>query len=200
MIGQGANVSFFKSISIGAEQLNQAVARKLGISVEEARSLRRRLSETHTPAPQDAVAVRRNPVRQAVLDATRSLLEELGREISLCLRYHAVTFRGPRPSVVYLAGGEAADVQLSSFLSGVLPIPIAAVLSLLPQDKSAVAHKEDRQLGGEWLVALGLCLKQTGKYFNPQQPLLRGTTALPSDRDRMSETASSVESSEVVHV
>src|SRR5204863_6446280 len=90
IIGRDDEINFLKSIEVGGRAINEAVARKLGISVEEARALRRRLSET---APRADVA-KRDPVRQAVFDANRPLVEELGQRVSLCLRYHAVSFSG----------------------------------------------------------------------------------------------------------
>src|SRR5262245_22427046 len=41
IIGKGREISFFKPIDMGAQHLHEAVARKLSISVEEARALRR---------------------------------------------------------------------------------------------------------------------------------------------------------------
>jgi hypothetical protein len=55
-----------------------------------------------------------------VFDATRSTMEELGREIGLCLRYYSVTFRGQRPNKLRLLGGEAADPMLLGVLNAAL--------------------------------------------------------------------------------
>ena len=53
-------------------------------------------------------------------------MEDLTKEISLCLRYYSVTFRGQRPSRVRLMGGEAHDPQLVTMLSGALSISVEA--------------------------------------------------------------------------
>ena len=63
-------------------------------------------------------------MRQAVFDAGRSIMEDLGREVSLCLRYFSVTFRGQRPEKVRLVGGEACDPHLHAVLNTALPIPV----------------------------------------------------------------------------
>jgi len=125
IIGKGKDISFVKPVEIGSSHLHDAVARKLGITKDEARSLRRRLIESGESADAAASAAAKNdPVRRAVHDATRSTVEELAREISLCLRYYSVTFRGQRPTKVRVLGGEASDPQVLAFLGSVLPIPV----------------------------------------------------------------------------
>src|SRR4051812_4533780 len=69
VIGKGREISFLKSIDIGGIQFQEAISKKLGISIEEAQALRRRLAETA-----DAPAEKKDPVRQAVFDATRSVM------------------------------------------------------------------------------------------------------------------------------
>jgi len=128
VIGRGHEISFIKPIEIGGFHFHDAVSRKLGITLEEAEALRRRLVEAGEPA--DAAA-RRDPVRQAVFDATRAPMEELGREISLCLRYFSVTFRGHRPTKLRLIGGEACDPQLQSLLNSALLSPVEIGKQLL---------------------------------------------------------------------
>ncbi|MGB7161410.1 MAG: pilus assembly protein PilM, partial [Tepidisphaeraceae bacterium] len=45
VIGRGREISFLKPIEIGARHMLEAVSEKLGITIEEARALRRRLAE-----------------------------------------------------------------------------------------------------------------------------------------------------------
>ncbi len=52
-------------------------------------------------------------MKQAVHDAIRGSIDELSREVGLCLRYFSVTFRGRRPASVKLVGGEAYTEQLA---------------------------------------------------------------------------------------
>ncbi len=103
LIGKGREISFFKAIEMGGADFNLDVSRKLGIRPDEARALRRRFW-THAETDET--------VRQAVLDATRSTMENLTREICLCLRYHSVTFRGQRAVKVRVSGGEGGEAQL----------------------------------------------------------------------------------------
>lgn len=175
VIGRGHDISFYKPIDIGAGQFHDAVARKLGIEVSEARALRRRLLET--PAEGDG----RDPVRQAVFDATRSTMEELAREVALCLRYYSVTFRGHRPARVRLLGGEAGDPQLIGVLAQALPVPVEPGRPLHSVNTAAMKPSDRRGYMGEWAVALGLSLKMTEGRFGARDGKARDPLAPRED-------------------
>jgi type IV pilus assembly protein PilM len=172
IIGKGRDISFFKPIDIGGQKFNEAVSRKLGISMDEAVALRRRLGES---AQEEAA--KKDPVRQAVFDATRSIMEELSRETSLCLRYYSVTFRGQRPNRVRLIGGEANDPQLLSILNGTLPIPCEVGKLMQNVDLSNLKPAERRGSLSEWSVAMGLSLKLTTGHFGGRDGTSRETQA-----------------------
>jgi type IV pilus assembly protein PilM len=163
IIGKGRDISFFKTIDIGSLKLQDDVSRKLSITFDEARALRRRLIES-TAEVVDAAA-KTDSVRQAVHDAIRSTAEELAREISLCLRYYSVTFRGQRPGKIRLLGGEGGDPLLLSILSGALPIPVEAGRPLYSVNVSQMKPSDRRGTMSEWAVAFGLGLKLTHGYF-----------------------------------
>lgn len=165
VIGRGREISFIKPIDIGGQTFHEAVARKLGITVEEAEALRRRLIEQGDPGDTTA---RRDPVRQAVCDATRSPIEELGREISLCLRYYSVTFRGHRPTRLRLVGGEANDPHLQTLLNGALVIPVEVGRPLFSVNTSRMRPTDRRGPLCEWALALGLSLRKTDQHFGPR--------------------------------
>jgi type IV pilus assembly protein PilM len=160
LIGRGRDVSFFKAIEIGGADFNAAVSRKLDVRYDEARALRRKLWDQNDPDRPDTV-------RLAVLDATRSVIENLAREISLCLRYHSVTFRGQRPMRVRAGGGEGGDPQLLGILHSVLALPVEAARPLFSLDVTGVRGLEKRHPSGEWSVALGLALKRSPGKFAP---------------------------------
>jgi len=166
VIGRGRAISFFKPIDIGGQHLDGDISRKLGITLDEARSLRRRLIDTaNTGAGQSSASPKRDPVRQAVYDATRSIIEDLAREISLCLRYYSVTFRGQRPARVRLLGGEACDPHLQSILNANLPVPVEPLRPLSHVNTSRMKQSDRRGCLSEWAVALGLGLKLTPQRF-----------------------------------
>jgi type IV pilus assembly protein PilM len=160
LIGKGRDISFFKAIEIGGADFNAAVSRKLAIALDEARALRRRNIEQSPEGRPDTVRI-------AVMDATRSVMDNLTREISLCLRYHSVTFRGQRPLKVRLSGGEGGDPQLLSMLHSVLAIPVEPSRPLFSVDCGAMRGFDRRKPSGDWAVAIGLSLKRTGGRFAP---------------------------------
>jgi type IV pilus assembly protein PilM len=190
VIGRGRDISFIKPIDIGGFHFHDAVSRKLGISVEEAEALRRRLVESGEPAD---VASRRDPVRQAVFDATRSPMEELGREISLCLRYYSVTFRGHRPTRLRLIGGEASDPQLQALLNSALVIPVEVGRPLYSVNTSRMKPADRRGAMCEWALALGLSLRTTQQHFGARDGRPRDLSAPAT-----SEEAATPSSAEVV--
>jgi hypothetical protein len=104
-------------------------------------------------------------VRLAVLDASRSAMESLTREVSLCLRYHSVTFRGQRPLKVRVSGGEGGDPQLLPMLHSVLGIPVEPSRPLFNVDCTAMRGFDHRKPSGDWAVAMGLGLKRSAGKF-----------------------------------
>lgn len=192
LIGKGRDISFCKPIEIGSTRLQKDVARKLGITEDEARGLRRRQIESTDPAAAADV----DSVRQAVCDATRSTIEELSREIALCLRYYSVTFRGQRPGKVRVVGGEAGDPQLLSILSASLPIPVETGRPLLSVDTSKMKPADRRGSMSEWAVAMGAGLKRTKGYFGARDGKRRDGPKGAKDSDvEMIDFAQAIEAS-----
>jgi type IV pilus assembly protein PilM len=207
VIGRGRDISFMKPIDLGSVQLHEAVSRKLGITMDEARALRRRLIEA-APGPSLSLdAVKRDSVRQAVFDATRSTMETLGREISLCLRYYSVTFRGQRPVKLRLLGGEAADPLLLGVLNASLGVPVEASNPLFSVDTSRMDASERKGFMSEWAMAFGLSLRLTTQTFAPRDGKPRDpvptTAAEVVDLNKAVEAASpdamAPQSSDLVH-
>ncbi|HEV7300384.1 MAG TPA: pilus assembly protein PilM [Tepidisphaeraceae bacterium] len=162
VIGRGRSVSFVKSIDIGGDHLNDVVAKKLGLDPAESRTLRRRLGDT------GGATGAQDPVRQAVHDVERSVIEDLIREVGLCLRYYSVTFRGSRPTRVRLTGGEAADPSVQALMNAALPMPVEAARPLHSVNISRMKASDRRGSLAEWSVALGLSLKATTRHFGPR--------------------------------
>jgi type IV pilus assembly protein PilM len=115
--------------------------------------------------PADAVALRRHngdrrgdardpEIVRGIDESVRPVLEKLAHELSLCLRYYSVTFRGQPLSEIVLSGGEATDT-LAAWLSSQLDLPCAMGDPLRPFEKDTVAGRH-----GQWDVATGLALRQ----------------------------------------
>lgn len=160
VMGKGRDMSFVKPIDVGGQRFHDAVARKLGISDDEARALRRRLIDSQVDGES-----KKDPVRQAVCDAMRGPMEEMAREIALCLRYYSVTFRGHRPSKVRLVGGEANEPHLASVLNSALPLPVEAARPLYSVNLDRMRPADRGGCLSEWAIAFGLGLKLTTSYF-----------------------------------
>ena len=177
VFGCGEGISFIKQIPIGGENFNQEIASKLGVGINDAEILRRRLqtekSEGHphlqNSANGDPSELATNceiearldaSTRQVMIDAISGVAEELAKEISLCFRYHTVTFRGKRVERAVFAGGEAYENILLNILKRQLAVDIELAQPLKGFDTMNVNF--DSYKGGflcEWTVAVGLSLK-----------------------------------------
>jgi type IV pilus assembly protein PilM len=101
VIARGDHPMFIKHIDFGGNLLDEAVARSLKMKLADAASLRRHNG--------DRRADRRDPeITRGVDQAIRPLLDRLATELSMCIRYFSVTFRGQSLSRVVFGGGEAS--------------------------------------------------------------------------------------------
>ncbi|MGF1635157.1 MAG: pilus assembly protein PilM [Phycisphaerae bacterium] len=171
IIGRGADITFCKTIELGGSHVHAAVARKLGVSLEEARALRKRFDLITDPQEQAG------GVRQAVEDAARSTFEMLAREIALCMRYHSVTFRGTRPGLVRVVGAEGDDKQLLEVLNQQLPVrtELARPLDAVGGLTNSPVRDETQ---GRWALAMGLGLRKAKGPFAPADGTTRQQQAV----------------------
>jgi type IV pilus assembly protein PilM len=153
IIGKGQQVIFIKQIPIAGQHLTRQVAEKLGITASEAVILRRKLRE------EDSGGLDEETVR-SVNDAMSGLIESLAREISLCFKYYAVTFRGQTPCEAVFAGGEAYESVLMDALCRHLGVKIRIAEPLRGFDltRANFNRRRNPQMC-EWAVAVGLGLK-----------------------------------------
>jgi Tfp pilus assembly PilM family ATPase len=154
VIGKTGEIIFAKQIDIASEQINRQIASRLDIGIDEAVHLRSKLLNK-------SQAVEIEPAMlQIVIDSIHSVVDGLAKEISLCFRYYAVTFRGHRPSQVVFAGSEAYEQTLINALERHLGIKIEVTEPLRGFDLSNVEiFKDKKAMLYEWAVAAGLCLK-----------------------------------------
>jgi type IV pilus assembly protein PilM len=178
VIGKGRDISFYKPVEIGGLHLLDAISRKLAITVDEARALRHRLLDAEETG-EGAGHGRKDPVRQAVFDATRSVAEELARELAMCQRYFTVTFRGHRPTRARLLGGEATDPQLQSIIQSSLNIAVEAGRPLFSVDTARMRSVDRRGTMSHWALAMGLSLRFVPGYFPARDGRPRMVTPLP---------------------
>ena len=153
IISRGLQIAFLKQIPIAGRHLNMQVASKLDVGYHEAIVLR---SKLRNPDP-DTIDL---PTRQAVVDAMSQVIEELAKEISLCFKYYAVTFRGNRPTEAVFAGAEAYESTLLDTLKGRLDIEARIAQPFRGFDLTGTDFAfDENSCFCEWAVAVGLGVK-----------------------------------------
>lgn len=164
VVGRGRDLVLVKKIDIGGKDLAEAVAQHLNLSVEEAHELRLQIIGEHASADRDPQSDGKtddpNSMSWTIIDAVRGKVEELGREIALCLRYCSVTFRGLRPRRVMLTGGQAYDPAVMELLGEQLNIECQVGQPLRGIDTSGADLAGDRRgMLAEWNLCAGLSFR-----------------------------------------
>lgn len=146
VIARGADAMFVKHADIGGQQMDEAVAKHLKLSLDDAASLRRHNG--------DRRADQRDPeVARSIAEALRPVLEQLAAELSMCIRYYSVTFRGQPLARIVLGGGEAGQ-SIAEWLTGRLELPCELGNPL----RSFSGAPSGR--ASQWDVAAGLALRE----------------------------------------
>ena len=90
------------------------------------------------------------------------------REIQLCLRYFAVTFRGQRPESITFVGGDAHEPVLMAILGENIDIPCTIGHPLRGVHQADLIGGPDRRtFQPAWAVAAGLALRDS-KWVEPR--------------------------------
>jgi len=147
VIARGPGAMFVKYIDVGGRHLDGAVARRLKMDLADAAALRRHHG--------DRRADQRDPeVSRGILESIRSPLDRLASELSMCVRYYSVTFRGRPLACVVLGGGEASP-SLAEWLTGRLDVPCELGAPLRDFENTRSVGRQ-----GQWDVAAGLALRE----------------------------------------
>jgi len=149
MITRDEELVFYKHIDLGGKAVNEAIAAKLGITAAEAVQMRARLTT-------DAANADEAPLNQALRDAMRAPLEELARELDMCMRYYVVTFRGARPESIVATGRQAGCAQVRETLGNALNLQVEEAQPLRGVQNLGDVARPDRS--SEWAIAAGLSL------------------------------------------
>ena len=168
IVARGPEIIFYKAVPIGAGRFDELASEQLDLSLAEASELRLRL---HRQQMLEAIGVESGceetvapSVQRALADALRPAVEQLGKEITLCLRYCSVTFRGIRCDEVTVVGGEAHGQDLLRMLSDQVGVPFRVGRPMRGLGSETDAGGVDRRSGQpEWATALGLALKPVGE-------------------------------------
>ena len=148
VIARGPDAMFVKYMDIGGRHLDEAVSRHLKMSPADAAALRRHNGDRRVD--------QRDPeVTRSIAESVRPVLDRLCNELSLCLRYYSVTFRGQPLSRCVLGGGEACQ-SLAEWVAERLDLPCELGHPLRNCERAT-----PRGRIGQWDVAAGLALRET---------------------------------------
>lgn len=149
VIAEGASTLFIKYLDVGGKQMDEAVAKFLKLAPTEASQLRRHNGDRRADQ-QD------REVTGSIIESMRPVIDKLAAEISMCVRYHSVTFRG-QPLVRMVLGGGEATPQLLEALQTRLDIRCELGDPLRSYEINVPGGRRS-----QWDVAVGLALREMG--------------------------------------
>ena len=167
MVLRGNQIAFCKTLEIGGEQFDQAVADHLELDLPAAADLRlSRLSQKRpTPNPEDQTTLDEgeSDTDRVVYEAVRPLLYALIKEVAVCLRYYGVTFRGQPPEIMILTGSDAREPYLAEIMQRACQVPVRAddemeTLDLLRPELGSLLSRSAGSISG-WAAAAGLSVR-----------------------------------------
>ncbi len=150
LISTGDEIAFLKVCPVGGHHLDTAIAKDLVLPPHEATQSRLALI--------NAVENDTDPKFEATANAIRPAVEQLAKEIGLCLRYHSVTFRSERPDHVTISG-DAANPIVAKIASEGLQVPVVVGKAFSAAScESAFDDGAVRTGLPQWTTALGLAM------------------------------------------
>lgn len=155
---RGDRIGFCKTIPVGGDGFDRALARTLEIDDRSAQELRRDRRTAHQEGRTLDPAV-----ETGADDALKPLIHDLASEIALCLRHCAVAFRGTRPEQILLSGPDAAEPGLAP-----LVLQRTGLEVVFDDAPGNVARLADDFVGlglsvsdaPAWIAATGLALRE----------------------------------------
>lgn len=161
VFGQEGGICFAKQIPIGGKDFSIEIAKKMDVSLSDAQMLRDKVNQIkNDSADTDDKYFIDASVRQSVVDAIGGISEKLVKEVSLCLRYYTVTFRGKRVERAFFTGGETYENILLNTFKRHMTIDIEIANPFRGIELGKVNLDPDRRKSMcEWSVAVGLGLK-----------------------------------------
>jgi len=147
VIAQDEEILFVKYIELGGKHFDEAVARSLKMEPDAAWAIRRNNGDRRAELQDPEIA-------RSVAESLRPVVDRLANEVSLCIRYHSVTFRG-RPLTRLILGGGEATQNLVERLAARLDLKCELGDPFRTFGNSAVAGRRS-----QWDVAVGLAMRQ----------------------------------------
>jgi len=152
LITRGQRICFFKLIEVGGRHMDDAIASSMELPASAATEVRREWMAGLSTPESDA----------RIISALGPVVQDLAREINLCLRYYSVTFRGRRPEEATVVGGESGNLWLWAKLceeTGLKPSVDEHMASLDLTPVNDIVGGPDQWAA--WTVAVGLSQRQT---------------------------------------
>lgn len=146
VIAEGDQILFVKYIELGGKHFDEAVARHLKMDVSAAWALRRNNGDRRADQQDPEIA-------RSVTESIRPIVDRLANEVSLCIRYHSVTFRGQALSRLVLGGGEATQ-NLVERLAGRIDLKCELGDPFRAYGPAQVPGRRS-----QWDVALGMAMR-----------------------------------------
>ncbi|MCC9604550.1 type IV pilus assembly protein PilM [Blastopirellula sp. JC732] len=148
VIAEGDKILFIKYLDLGGRQFDEAVEKRLDMSAQQAADLRKHNGDRRRTQQDPEIA-------RSLAEAMRPIVEKLLTELSMCVRYHSVTFRGKPLVRLVLSGGEANE-QLAETLGKRLSLDTELGDPLRVYDETQQITRRSI-----WDVAVGLALRAT---------------------------------------
>jgi type IV pilus assembly protein PilM len=155
VLTHGSRLVFARNLLKGGDRLDEAVAKSLNITPDQARELRRRYSADDCPDPAAGEELYRLLGRP---------LQEMADELAQCLNYYESVFRGRSVERAIFVGGSAHDKRLCQSLAQRLNLPAQVgdpLMRVRRLDRNCVAADE-KVPQPDWAVAVGLSLGAAG--------------------------------------
>lgn len=152
VLSQGEKLVFARNLFRGEDQLDAAIAKGLGVPMEQAHSMRLDLVRTAG----DGSAARE------LYRCIDHELDALCDELTQCLRYYETVFRGQSVERTIFVGGQAYDKQLCQLIAQRLNVPAQVGDPLMRIKRIGGAGLciglDRREPQPDWAVAVGLSL------------------------------------------
>jgi len=152
VLAHGSRIAFARNLPVGGRQLDSKVAEGLGISLDEAWQLRRKL------ACGDDVDSRSDEVYR-LLECPAS---ELTKELTQCMRYHESVFPNQAVEQLVFLGGQANDKRFCQTVARQLNLAAHIgdpLVQVAKEGAAALGTGLDRsEAQPDWAVAVGLSL------------------------------------------
>ena len=147
VIARGSAALFVKYVDVGGVHLDRAVAGHLKMKLDAAAALRRHNGDRRTD--------QRDPeITRSIAESIRPVLDRLSNELSMCIRYYSVTFRGRPLERIVVGGGEATE-SVVQWLDDRIDAPCE-----LGDPLRSFQKPDSRGRIGQWDIAAGLALRQ----------------------------------------